>query len=365
MLFVLLGFFVAYLTYSWLTLRVSHGTVWHYPLIGALPTILQNLHRAHDWWHDYHRSTKCRTLAVNVAGNVLMSTTDKANVEHMLKTKWQNYTNGAGQRGCVLKDLLGNGIFAADGELWREQRKTASREFSANRFRSFMGVEFVNYSTELCNVVADHAKAKKAFDLNALFFQLTLDAFGHIAFGLNLGGLKGTPVPFAASFDSAQERMILRFNEPIWVWKLLRFFNIGAEKVLRKHLQTCNTFVYSLIQARRDKVGKGLNLENDIDLLSRCMDVSDSEVVKDDVYLRDMVINFLIAGRDTTACALSWLFYELALNPDVEKQLREEIDASLRGAVPIYDTMTITSRTYALPPDMHVRDPAPAPLRPI
>jgi len=132
---------------------------------------------------------------------------------------------------------------------------------------------------------------------------------------------------------------MIRLNTPTWIWKLLRFFNIGAEKRLHKNLQTCDTFIYSLIQTRRDKVAKGLNLGEDIDLLSRCMDVSDSEVLKDDVYLRDMVINFLIAGRDTTACALSWLFYELALNPDVEKQLREEIDVSLSGSVPNYDNI--------------------------
>ena len=34
-------------------------------------------------------------------------------------------------------------------------------------------------------------------------------------------------------------------------------------------------------------------------------------------YLRDVVLNFVIAGRDTTANALTWLFYELSRNPEV------------------------------------------------
>ncbi len=39
-----------------------------------------------------------------------------------------------------------------------------------------------------------------------------------------------------------------------------------------------------------------------------------------DEYLRDLVINFMIAGRDTTAVALTWLFYELGKNPEWEQR---------------------------------------------
>merc|ERR1712130_86013 len=42
-------------------------------------------------------------------------------------------------------------------------------------------------------------------------------------------------------------------------------------------------------------------------------------------YIRDIVVNFLVAGRDTTAGALSWFFYEMTLNPDVEKKVCDEI----------------------------------------
>jgi len=42
-------------------------------------------------------------------------------------------------------------------------------------------------------------------------------------------------------------------------------------------------------------------------------------------YLRDLVLNFLIAGRDTTAQALSWTIYCLSTHPDVETKVRREI----------------------------------------
>jgi cytochrome P450 len=46
---------------------------------------------------------------------------------------------------------------------------------------------------------------------------------------------------------------------------------------------------------------------------------------KDRAMLRDQLVSTLLAARDTTACALSWLFYELAYHPDVYAKLREEV----------------------------------------
>ena len=41
---------------------------------------------------------------------------------------------------------------------------------------------------------------------------------------------------------------------------------------------------------------------------------------------RDIVMNFMIAGRDTTACALSWTLFELAKHPDVVEEILAEIE---------------------------------------
>jgi Cytochrome P450 len=46
---------------------------------------------------------------------------------------------------------------------------------------------------------------------------------------------------------------------------------------------------------------------------------------RDRKVLRDQLVSSLLAGRDTTACTLSWLFYELSYHPQVYSRLREEI----------------------------------------
>lgn len=50
-----------------------------------------------------------------------------------------------------------------------------------------------------------------------------------------------------------------------------------------------------------------------------------SEFTNDRKVLRDQLVNILLAGRDTTAATLSWLFYEFAYHPEVYAKLRQEV----------------------------------------
>ena len=47
--------------------------------------------------------------------------------------------------------------------------------------------------------------------------------------------------------------------------------------------------------------------------------------ITDDKYLRDIALNFMLAGRDTTAQALIWLLYLVSEHKDVEMKIKEEI----------------------------------------
>ncbi|CAN1141148.1 Cytochrome P450 94A1, partial [Linum perenne] len=58
-------------------------------------------------------------------------TANPATVEHILKTKFNNYQKGESGR-AILFDLLGDGIFNADGASWKFQRQVSSHEFNAD-----------------------------------------------------------------------------------------------------------------------------------------------------------------------------------------------------------------------------------------
>lgn len=79
------------------------------------------------------------------------------------------------------------------------------------------------------------------------------------------------------------------------------------------------------------------------------------------IVLRDQLVAVLLAGRDTTAATLSWLFFELARHPEVTAKLREEILATvgkdgtptyadLKGMKYLQNTVQETLRLYPVVP---------------
>ena len=66
--------------------------------------------------------------------------------------------------------------------------------------------------------------------------------------------------------------------------------------------------------------------------------------------LRDIVMNFMIAGRDTTACALSWTFYELAKNPECMEKVLKEVKENCGedGSGADYENVGKLSYTHAV-----------------
>ena len=65
-----------------------------------------------------------------------------------------------------------------------------------------------------------------------------------------------------------------------------------------------------------------------------------SQFTNDHTVLRDQLVSTLLASRDTTACTLAWLFYELAYHPDVYAKLRCEVLKTLGpNGKPSYDDL--------------------------
>ena len=50
-----------------------------------------------------------------------------------------------------------------------------------------------------------------------------------------------------------------------------------------------------------------------------------------DKYLRDIVLNFLIAGKDTSANTVSWFLYMLCKNPALQEKVSQEVRNVLGG----------------------------------
>ncbi|KAF9092869.1 Protein kinase alk2 [Mortierella sp. AD031] len=261
---------------------------------------------------------------------------DPAVLEHVLKTNFWAYEKGPLLQE-TLSDLLGLGIFGADGHSWHWQRKMASHIFNVKAFRNYTSTVFVKESNIVTDYLGTMADEGKVVDIHNLFYLYTLDSFGEISFGQTFGCLK-TPeeeVEFAAAFDRLNTVV---FNRLFAGSYKFREWVTGEAKQVTKDKKIITDFALNVIRHRRvhgyDKPQK--------DLLQLCMDVDgdDGKPLSDEM-LKDLVLNFIIAGRDTTAQALSWMFYLLhrsQTDPSIVKKLVTEVDNVLRGEDPTYDS---------------------------
>ncbi|CDH59581.1 cytochrome p450 [Lichtheimia corymbifera JMRC:FSU:9682] len=183
----------------------------------------------------------------------------------------------------------------------------------------------------------------QVLDFHDLMYRFTLDSFILLGFGVQLNGLKTEgKVPFAESFDQAQKNTFLRFINPFWrVSDALSKVLFPTSQSMDDHLKVVDTFAREVAEKRRGELASGMEFR---DLLSRFMTAHNNkgEPLNND-ELRDIVLNFVIAGRDTTAQALSWGFYMLCCHPRVERKLYEEIKEYIDESI-MHDSAALYER---------------------
>ncbi|EIE87392.1 hypothetical protein RO3G_12103 [Rhizopus delemar RA 99-880] len=306
-----------------------------YPLVGNLPSILKHGERFYDYNVELFESHDTLTLAYPAAGiPETITTIDPQNIEYILKTNFYNYVKGP-QAKAFLYDLLGYGIFNANGDKWKYQRKTASHIFNVKNFRDQFTDVFVKEMHVMFDNILEKASIEgTVIDFHDVMFRFTLDSFVYLGFGIQLDTLLNKEkAPFAVSFDFLQRLSAERFIDPLMGIKegLVNLF-CSKEKTTRYNVSRVDSFAQQVIEQRRKEMKEGKTDHKD--LLSRFMNATNEcgEMLSDR-ELRDNVLNFIIAGRDTTAQAVSWLFYCISQHPQVEQKMLQEIEKNITDEI--------------------------------
>lgn len=158
--------------------------------------------------------------------------------------------------------------------------------------------------------------------MQVLWKKLTLDSFGRIGLGVILDSLFNSNNQFNKDYDYCIDEFGNRFRFP---------YRFHTEKQYNDACNRINTYVNTLMEER-----KKTNYEGRSDLLSLLLQSGQSSD-----FIRDSLINFIIAGRDTTASLLTWTTYYLETNPEVKQKLIEEIDTHIGEREPTFDDIKL------------------------
>lgn len=294
-----------------------------YPIIGCLVSFYKNRHRLLHWYTEHLSSSPTQTIVLHRLGaRRTIVTANPNNVEYILKTNFTNFPKGKPFTE-ILGDLLGCGIFNVDGELWSTQRKLASHEFSTRSLRDFI-VKTLEEEVQhrLIPLLQWASNGNHVLDMQDVLKRLTFDTICKVSLGYDPCCLEMTnkPLPpLLLAFDTASMISAMRGAAPVFLlWKIKRAFGIGSEKSLSEAVKLVHDSVHEIITAKRkEKIQHG-GRKND--LLARLL-----EAGHDDVMVRDMVISMIMAGRDTTSAAMTWLFWLLSRHPNKEEMIVNEV----------------------------------------
>ncbi|XP_021759411.1 cytochrome P450 94B3-like [Chenopodium quinoa] len=314
------------------SIKHSNTTIAHgppsYPIIGCLISFYKNRKRLLNWYTDLLSESSTQTIVVSRLGErKVIVTANPKNVEYILKTNFSNFPKGQSFTE-VLGDLLGNGIFNVDGELWANQRKLASHEFTTKSLREFV-VRILEEEVDarLIPLLQLAAHENRIIDLQEILKRFTYDSICKVSLGIDpkcLDLSNPTP-PIVTAFESAAEISAKRSASPINViWKLKRILNLGSEQQLKQSLNILHNHVSDIICTKKESLANSKESENH-DLLSRFLFAG-----YDGNLARDMVISFIMAGRDTTAAAMTWLFWLLSsVDLGSRERIRDELTSGI------------------------------------
>ncbi|PIA30066.1 hypothetical protein AQUCO_05700045v1 [Aquilegia coerulea] len=280
----------------YLTCRTKVVTYW--PILGVLPCLIQNAHRMHDYCVEISNTHGLTKLLKGPFLEILY-TCDPRNLEYITKTNFPNYPKG--QEYNKAFEMLGDGLFNSDFDLWHGQRKLAGKAFASNNFSRMV--------SSLSKKVVEHELVPLLSKNPKCLSKLSPEN------------------KFAKAMDDALESIFFRHvTPPLW-WKLCRWLKIGEEKKHHNAWETIDQSMAHYIAMKKEELLQGEQERSD--LLSSYIYFQNEKqefTSGGDKFLRDSVLTLLFAARDTTGAAMSWFFYSVLTNPVVEEKILKELN---------------------------------------
>jgi cytochrome P450 len=274
-------------------------------------------------------------------------------IESVLVTQNSNFVKSKDYR--AMRRVLGNGLLLSEGEFWRRQRKLIQPAFHQGRIAAYAEI-MVGYTQRMLASWSDC----QTLDMHEAMMRLTLGIVAKTLFDADVSHE-------AEDVDAALTVLMGKFLRQAGMALLLpTWVPLPTSQLLKRAVGRLDKVIYSIIEQRR------ASGQMSGDLLSVFLQAHDDEGVgMTDRQLHDEIMTLFLAGHETTANVLSWTWYLLGQNPQVEEKLIEELERVLAGRVPTpadlprltYTDMVLREAMRLYPPVWVIGRRALAPFR--
>lgn len=225
---------------------------------------------------------------------------------------------------------LPQGVFSAEGESWRLQRRMVMASFSPGHVRAYLPT-LVKVTQRLQQRWHKAAQSGSSINLQADLMRYTVDGIAGLAFGKDVNTLQSGEDVIQRHLDQILPTVFARAFSlfPYWRW-----FKTAKDRQLDASVATVNTTINGYIAQARDQLraqaASGTPARNLLEAMIIAADQPGSGIT--DTELAGNVLTMLLAGEDTTANTLAWMIWLLKQNPAALKRLQDEVRSKAPSA---------------------------------
>jgi cytochrome P450 len=299
-----------------------------YPLVGVLPEIARD---TLGFVTRLARRHPGEIVGFDVGPITIYLVTHPEHVQEVLVDHWRSF--GKGGIWDAMRPLFGDGIVRAEGEAWRRQRRMMQPLFSPGHLATLTDAMVGAIEAEVTRLARRGPGA--VVDMEREMTRTTQRVLLEALFGASIS---------AADMDRLGESMnsaLRALNLRMFLYFLPERFPLPGGRRFRRSLAAIDEVTLRLVRERRKSE------ERRRDLLSLLLDARDEGTGRamDDRQLRDEIVTMFVAGLDTTADAMMWLWLLLHDHPEVDRRLRAEVHEVLGDRRPVFADLERLSYT--------------------
>ena len=246
-----------------------------------------------------------RTLQLVIADHELLNTLMRDRPEGFRRSPFTS------QIGAEMG--LPQGLFSAEGEDWRNQRRRVMASFAPGHVRAYVP-SLVKVTLRLQGRWRPAARERREIPLQADLMRFTVDAIAGLAFGTDINTLEAGEDVIQQRLDKVLPAILRRVLSLLPTW---RWFKSQADRELERSVSVISATIGDFVAQARQRLHDESSLrEQPRNLLEAMIAAADQPGSGlDDRHVAGNVLTMLLAGEDTTANTLAWMIHLLQRNP--------------------------------------------------
>ncbi|CAK6444498.1 unnamed protein product [Pipistrellus nathusii] len=257
----------------------------------------------------------------------------------LVKECYSVFTN---RRSIGPLGFMKSAISIAEDETWKRIRTLLSPTFTSGKLKEMFPI-IGQYADGLVSNLKKEAEKGKPITLKDIFGAYSMDVITGTSFGVNIDSLNNPQDPFVENIKKLLKFNFLdpfilcitlfpflgpvfeAFNITLFPRSVTEYFKKSVKRMKESRLQDKQKHRVDLLQLM-------INSQNSKE--------TDSQKALSDLELVAQSIIFIFAGYETTSSALTFFMYFMAIHPDAQQKLQEEIEATFPNkATPTYDAL--------------------------